>query len=327
MKLVSKIKEIQDQVPVSMTQNIELLKPYLSTAERQFIRFMIGKEQFDAFASAYEAAGKDTSAITDPQIREAIELCQKIEANLAYLIGLPVLSVTIGASGIQILSNDNTKNAFQWQVDKVEKSLLELGFDAIEELLEFLEYNADIFPEYINSKEFSKVERCLIETAADFDDQYNIRRSRYAFQVMVPIMYRIENQILIPLFGKAFMEILRMDNLDGKTLELVESYLKPGIALLTIAKASVERIITIDNGMASVNLSSNYETIKDNSAIYNTAIQAAAEQLTKDGNEFIQDGLQFLLANIDSIDGYEPQPLKRGRFKRTNDPEKGIYTL
>lgn len=327
MKLVSQIKEIQDQVPVSMTQNIDLLKPYLSTAERQFIRFMIGKEQFDVLASAYENSGKNTAAINDVVIREAIELCQKIEANLGYLLGLPVLSVTIGASGIQILSNDNAKNAFQWQVDKVEKSLLELGFNAIEELLEFLEYNPDIFPEYINSKEFAKVERCLIQTAADFDDQYNIRRSRYAFQVMVPIMSRIESQILIPLFGKTFIDILRFDDLEGKALELVESYLKPGIALLTIAKASVERIIIIDNGMASVNLSSNYETVKDNSAIYNTAIQTAAEQLTKEGNEFIQDGLEFLLSNIDSIDGYEPQPVKRGRFKRKNDPDKGIYTL
>lgn len=325
MKLISTIQEIRDQVPVSMTENIDTLKPFLSSAESQFVKFMIGKEQFGVLVTAYTDAGKDLSAITDNIVREAVELCQRVTSNLAYLMGLPVLNVSIGSSGVQIFSNQDTKSAFQWQVEDLKKSLQEIGYNAIEDLLDHLADNPDVFPQYIDSDEFIKSESFLIRNAKEFDEFFKIRQSRYTFQMMLYIMGRIEKQSVIPLFGNDFFKTLLENDLEGKTLELVEGYLKPGIALLVVAKAVIERIITIENGMAIVNIGANYESIKDNSAKNRESIKDASEQLTEDGNRFLQDGLTFLMNNLSDIPDFVPQEVKRGRFKYKNNPEKGVF--
>src|SRR3546814_1568325 len=87
--------------------------------------------------------------------------------NLGYYLALPVLSVKIGNSGIQVFSNQDTKQAFNWQVDNVKKSLLELGFNNLEELLSLMAGNATKFPEYISSDEYKLTQSSLIQEASD----------------------------------------------------------------------------------------------------------------------------------------------------------------
>lgn len=327
MKLISNIDEVRAHVPVSMTENIETLNPFLASAESQFIKPMIGKAQFDVFFTLYTEAGENIENIENQHHKNAMLALQKAIANLGYLLGLPILNVSVGPSGVQIFSNADTKSAFEWQVDDLKRALLELGYNGIEDLMDVMESDIDLFEAYKNSDAKKRTEQNLIENAQDFNIYYNIRESRFTFHTLTYIMQRIEKQKVEPMFGKAFLDTLRLDNIEGKALILVTTYLKPGIALLTIAKALIERIIVIDNGTASVNVHGNYNTMKDISADYREMINLAVAQLTEDGNLFLQNGLEYVLANAEDLEGFTPQDMKRGRFKATNNPEKGIFAI
>jgi len=318
MKLISKIEEVQAHVPVNMTSDIDTIKPFLSNIERLFIKDLIGKDQYEALIAAY---AEETE---DDQINEAILICQKIMANLAYHQGMPVLAVSIGTSGIQVISNLETKQAFQWQVEDLKQALQELGFSAIEELLQFLEENPDKFPDYINSPQFIKQESLLIQSAAEFSESFDINSSRFTFQKLTYLMNRLELQVIKKLFGDGFIEALKVDDQEGKYQTLLDEYIKPGLVLLTVAKGIIERIISIENGSAIINFKGTYNNLKESMAPNREQISAMYEQLEKDGNKFLQDGLEFITANLADFENFVP-PVTRRRFKFTNDATKGVF--
>lgn len=204
MKIVTTLDEIQMHLPVQMTSHVEDVDPFITTAERSPLIALIGKEQFDLFIAAYVAASKNIESIEDTELKEAVFFAQKVAVCLGYLFAIPILSVKIGASGIQIFSNQDTKNAFDWQVRDVKKALCDLGFNALEDLLLLMDSNPDKFEAYTNSDQKKASEKYLIENAATFNRYFNIGNSRYIFSTIGYIMLRIENQIVAKLIGKDF---------------------------------------------------------------------------------------------------------------------------
>ncbi|SDM40692.1 DUF6712 family protein [Pedobacter antarcticus] len=324
MKLIKTIEEVRKFVPVLSTAAIDNVSPYLSNAERNYILLVIGPAQFNALVEEYNSASGDTELIMDPVIRHAVEIAQKVIANLGYYTAIPILNVNVGDSGITVFSNSDTKQAFQWQVDEIKASFLELGFSAIEELLIHLEQSPDIFHYYMDSEQFMRNERFLIREAAVFSDNFNIGGSRYVFQMLAALMKRVEDQTVKRLYGAEFFENLKKDEPAGKIKVLVQDYIIPGIALLTGAKALVERTITFKNGIASINLEGNFSAEKNNTPATRDQVTAMAAQLMNDGNQFLQDGLEYLVHNVQEFPAYVKQIPKR-RFTVKSDKDKGVF--
>lgn len=111
----------------------------------------------------------------------------------------------------------------------------------------------------------------------------------------------------------------------GREKQLVEDYLMPGIALLTAAKAIVERIITFENGVASINLFGNYESVKNNLQATKNDIEIATTQMNTDGNQFLQDGLQLILDNLGDFPGYQVPEVKR-KYAVKNRDGGGLFS-
>jgi hypothetical protein len=325
-QLIQTITEIQDYVPVNMTSDIDTVSPFLASAENMYLVKLIGSGQFADLQEAYAAAGDNAGAITDPEIKQAVLYCQKVIANLGYFLAIPVLSLSIGSSGIQINSNENTKQAFQWQVEDLKSSLLDLGFNGIEELLELLESDTDKFAQFAFSTQQAKINKLLIRSACDFSDQYNINNSRYVFQTIAYIMKRVEDQTVQRIFGIDFFQSLKGPTLTDAQQYLVDNYIKPGIVLLTVAKGIVERVIAFQDGTVGVNFRGRYENIKESLSPTGEQIATTTDQLICDGNQFLQDGIEHVLANPTDFTTYvAPEPRRRFKFK--NDPRKGLFGL
>ena len=251
------MQEVLEFIPVPMSSNIGVMKPFFSTAERNLI-LLIGKEQFDELVLEYN---KTTQG---EEFKEAIEHAQRMIVNQGYFFAVPVLSVNISSAGILINSNENTKQAFPWQVEKVEKSLLELSFTAIEDLLEYLESDESTFAKYIASEPYKSQQRFFIKTALEFSRHFDIANSRYLYSTIAYIMKRVEDQELELAFNAPFVEFMRENESDPEIKHLLTRFINPGIALITAAKALRERIIVTRNGIATINLSGNYNAIKKN---------------------------------------------------------------
>jgi len=324
MKIIYTIEEVQAYLPVQMTSDINVVAPFINNAERSYLKSVVGIEQFKALVQAYESAGKNVADIADDEVREAVELAQKIVTTIGYFKAIPILAVKIGTSGIQVFSNTDTKQAFNWQVEDLKEALIDLGYGAIEDLLLHLDSNPDKFEEYINSSEYISTEEFLIESATDFTRYFNINNSRYIFSNISYLMRRIEDQVVKKIFGSEFFNLLKEDNLQGKHLTLANDYIKPGIALLTAAKAIVERVITFDNGVARINLVANYEAAKNSIVANRDQVKDANEQLVTDGNKFLQDGIQYTIDNLVDFPDYVA-PVSRGNYNVTNNPEGGVF--
>src|SRR3546814_20391279 len=131
------------------------------------------------------------------------DLCSDVCSS--HLLALPVLSLKIVNSGIQLFSNQDTKQSFNCHVDNVKKSLLDLGFNNLEELLSLMAGNATKFPEYISSDEYKLTQSSLIQEASDFSQHFNIKSSRYVFSCIAYIMSRVEVQSVELLFSESFL--------------------------------------------------------------------------------------------------------------------------
>lgn len=322
---IKTLDEVMDHLPVQMTSDILTLDPFFATAERSIVKNLIGKNQLNAFALIYADAQGIIKNITDQDTRLAVMLCQKITTYIGYHLGWALITIKIGTSGATIVSNQDTKQAFQWQVDGAKQSLLELAYNAIEELLQLLEESPDKFSEYINSPEYIASEQYLIESASDFDQYFRINRSRYIFISINYIMRRIESDVK-KLYGREFFESLKSDNQTGKYKILIDDYIKPGIALLTAQIAIIERVITFQNGVASINLMGNYDSVKANIPATRDEVKAASEQLSTAGSQFLQDGLEFIKENGADFPDFV-LPTRRKRYNVTNNPDAGILAI
>ena len=324
MKVISTLPEVQKHLPVNYTGDFERIDPFIASAEYNYLKLVIGKAQFDILAAEYLDAGKDLENVADADVREALYLAQKVVVNLGYLVGIPTLSLSVGSNGIQVFSNQDTKQAFKWQVDDFKVSLRELGYDALEQLLIHLEESPDKFPAYMDSDQYRKNEQFLIQTAGDFSDNFNIGGSRYTFSLIAYIMKRIEDQTVKPVFGSEFFESLKLGNLPDKSQYLADNFLKPGIALLTGAKAVIERIITYKNGVASVNLEGNSDEQISSTAPSALQVKEMYDQLQSDGAQFLKDGMEYLVTNIEDFPDYVPVVAKR-RYNSPSDKTKGVF--
>jgi hypothetical protein len=54
-KLISTLGEVQEHVPVAMTSSFSVVAPYLVSAERTYIRKLIGEAQYSAWPALAKA--------------------------------------------------------------------------------------------------------------------------------------------------------------------------------------------------------------------------------------------------------------------------------
>jgi hypothetical protein len=316
-KLISTLGEVQEHVPVAMTSSFSVVAPYLVSAERTYIRKLIGEAQYSALAGACESNPVDEMA-------EALDTCRQVITNLGYYLAMPVLSVSVSDAGVQINTSENTKNAFQWQVEDLKDSLIELGFLGIENLLELLDANPDTFSEYHESAEYADLHNSLIISASDFDRHYDIGGSQFVFSCLTRIMKRVEAQTIERALGKSLYAELKAGNLAGKQAELVEGYLKPALTLLTASKAFVERVITLKDGKVAFNFKGNYNNIKESMPASRDQVKDLRDQLDADGSAFLSDGLMFIANNPGDFENFAPA-LSRRRARFNNSPDKGLF--
>lgn len=324
-QLIKKIEEVKQVVPMNMTADFDRLNPFLSNAERLYVLNIIGKAEFADMQTAYTNAGFNTASIIDPFVKQGLIIAQKIICNIGYLFAIPVLSVSVGAGGIQISSNADKKTAFQWQVEEIKKSLQDLGGSAIEELLIFAEENPLIFDKYIASDSYQKQKKYLISTATEFSDYFEIKNSRFLFQSLTSIMYRVEAQTIEKTFGENFLATLKLATATPQQKKLCNKYIKPALALLTAAKAINERIFAFNDGVVTFNfIGTTQENLKASKEVLQENILPIVNSLTHDANLFLQDAQAFITANAADFPAFiVPQPTRR--FKARNKPTSGIF--
>lgn len=323
------ITEIKDYLAVNISSDINSLLPYIKRAEAKYIVPVLSKAQYDDLMDWYhEGSGSGSGSgsgipLTEKEQQDLLEKVQNPLANLAYLLYIPIGNIQISDSGFHVTETANKKIASQYRIEDIKKSFKEAGYEGIDVLLEFLEDNASTYSKWKSSGAYTIFKQFFINTATDFSDYFDINSSRLTFLSMKSTMKKIEefeirSVISKALFDKIKIEIANTLSADNKTL--LNDYIKPAVAHLTIARAAIDLPVEFtDSGLFISSIVG--EKIAQKRKAPDNQISALISAAQKDGQAYIEQMERFLNDNPDKYPEYKASDI----FDDTDDASKNDF--
>jgi hypothetical protein len=187
------------------------LKPYIKDATNEIIK-IIGKPMYDVVQAFY------MSPPPEP-IDEAYELNVDFLENVQSPIILDAyrhyaIDTDLAHTGSGRLNRveENQRIAFEWQIEKSNKSLERKYYKAIDNLIEFMDGN---IPEWKDSEFYAKSFSSFVRNASTFDLFFNIESSRLLLNNLTPGLLICENNDIIPLITKERFDAQKAAFIEG----------------------------------------------------------------------------------------------------------------
>ena len=267
------------------TDSFRQLQPDLLLAEDEQLRSLLGPF-YDEFLEALDG---ELSAEQE-RLRY---LLQSALANLTMVGFLDIGQVQISGSGVQIISTEREKTAFQWQINNLKASFGRKGLNGLEKVLAYLESKPVAFPTWAASDAAARARAHFLDSAAQFSEHYNISNARLTFLALLPLLKKTETFALEPVLGEDFLDELQAQQAAGtltpENAALVEKYLRPALAHLVIAQAIGELGFGLNGAALELNV---YRPDDSNSKESDPGLQKLldmkVEQALEDGERFLR---------------------------------------
>jgi len=321
------IRDIQDLVEhanVISTFDADRLKPSIRNTERVYIKQEIGAELYAELAELLE---DDEHEWTDEQT-ELLTLLRDALAHFSIYVYANIHQVQIDSQGIRIVSNDDRKTAFAWQVGDMREAVLEIAEGALENSLEFLEEHQDDFPTWTSSPAYTKFTNTLIRTSMELNDATGIVVNRRLFRRLKNTIMRIERDQVKAVTGKALydalLEMVKDNDVVGVYADIL-SYLRPAIGYTALAEMIMSiHVKTMSNGALTV-LSSTSKT-EQYPAKESAEMRAVSEQW-KEWKMKADGEFGKLAAFLQENAGDVPEFLSSGLYVEDEDDDQRNYLL
>lgn len=203
-------EEFKEYLPVNLNLRFETIAPYLAIAEKKYVISLIGQPLMDDLVSYYDA---DTfaSMADGEKMGELLHKVRFAVIRLALWCGFDAISTQMSDTGFAS-AIDKENRLFRYQEENLKTSFRREGFDALDDMLEYLDANASEFEHYADSPAYKNCDKSLIKTTEMFDGCYNIERSRIVFLKMRQYVRDVELLRLQHRIGAAFYnELLTAD--------------------------------------------------------------------------------------------------------------------
>jgi hypothetical protein len=330
MSIISTTEELKQYVEVAAALKMPTVEPSLRIAERRNLRSCLGEQLFNRLLLSYKDAGSKVDSMP-AVLQELTKLSQAVVANIAMALLIPRLSVTISDTGISRTESDSKKSAFQYQEVNLRESYLRAGYDGLDDVLNYLEANKDEFPEWVSSPSYLDYKKYFIQSAEQFSASFNIQHSRLAFLSIRYIMKRVEDFQVQDITGKKLFAVLKNEVKSGSVSDanqvLLDGFIKPGVALITIAKGVWERALDISENGVTVSIKGSTDNNELRQSAEINKQQKMADQLLADGNEYLSRLGQFLNDNITDYPDFQRPEVDTHLFKIKNNPNNGIFSV
>lgn len=239
--LFTTIAEIQKHLSIGNDGSMDRFSPHILNAETKFMKpLLLG--MFDELQEFYEAKTErpedpDAAVVWD-DMTELIGKCQKSIIHLAFWIGFQNLNATISSSGFKRTESDKLKSLFKYQEDELKTYFRNAGFDAMDEVLSFIEENISSFAEFKASANYTLIRQSFIPDTKTFDGIVHIAASRLTFLRLRNHMNLVEDMEIYPILGSdiyiAIKQEMVKDTPDEKVLKILP-YIRKPIAYLSSA--------------------------------------------------------------------------------------------
>jgi len=277
------------------------LEYYIEFALRDVIPY-ISKEVYNLALNHYQSENykEDSDATLDVLVR-------KIQASLAffgYKRFVPSNDLTHSEKGRQIFVSDDEKPAFEWMIDSDNKNLLNISYESLESLMEFLEDNKDdddIVDVWTSTEAYKATKELIVQDATTFNTVFPIDRSRRLYVTLVPFIREVQNDYIRPCFSKESWDILMEQFLDDDLSDVNKEVVRLARIPLVLYSISLS-ISRLNISLFPEGVFNNYVTgqINSKSTAYKTARIDLQKNLFQDANSKMKKLHEFLRKNRES---------------------------
>ncbi|MDH6355475.1 hypothetical protein M2132_001818 [Dysgonomonas sp. PH5-45] len=283
--------EIRPYIPVSNALTFRTMRTAIQNAFGLFIRPVVGDKIVDKLQSIYDGI-TDISLITEDTTDKDIKLlyyAQRANAFLAYWYDYDELQVLIGDSGTKRQESDKAKTPYKYQELSLKEGFKQKGFDALDNLIAFLEQNIDDYPSYKESDNYSQMLTSIVRNATEVNEYHNINNSRLIFLRLKPNLRIIEDTVIAPRLGYALYEELKAklqeDNREEK-YAILRQKLIPVLVLYSIQKLILETGNVTDRGLF-------FSSLKGNEGSYASHDLVADNRITLQADKAEADAISY----------------------------------
>lgn len=293
--------DLEKYISISPNFDFKSFVIYIPKAIRSHVKRYVGDLYQELKNAESDTEYKDIKT-------QAKELIDTAVANFAFYLYTPYISVSMDSSGMYIVKTDQRAPVSTTQLNDIRRELLRSGHEAMDELLEVLEVNADVFTYWHNH--YSTIYRdSLVYSTSEFNKYFNILNSRQTFLSLKPSIINIEDKVIKTSFTANYLESLK-GTVTGDN-KLIKEFLQKAIVHGTIAKVYSEGVYEITPSSIVLKFDLlDYE--RKQVATLTEQMKNAIDSHTSDMNNYLKlayekaEGVNNALVQKDSSKGYKP---------------------
>lgn len=241
--LFTTIEEIQRHIAVGNATDIKRLTPHIENVETAYLRPLLGGDMMDELQEYYDV--RPESVLTE--VQEAMETLigkvQKSLIHLAYWMGYQVLNSVVSDMGFKRSESTGTKSLFSSNEEELKEYFRVAGFNAMDEVLEFMEKNIVHFNEYKLAPNYVVLKEAFIPTTKIFDSIIFINNSRLTFLRLRSYSGLVEDMDVQPVLGAAIFKEIKTEMVKDAPAQKVKDilvYIRKAVAYLAASNLMAE---------------------------------------------------------------------------------------
>lgn len=234
LQLIKTIEELQQYLKVDSTFPVKSIDAYQHDAIDDQLREVLSDEQLKLLCDWYKAGQQ-----ADTKLSALLPYAQRVVARFAFMKAAPNLDLKLSDSGFGVVSTDSVAPASKDRVNRFVQALEADGWNAVEQLIRFLEKNKADYPTWVSSDSYTMQVRNFINSAEEFDKFVNIGKSRLKFKEFRQEMDVVEQLIVIPVIGDALADEIKGEIKDESLSEANKKLLpliRRAVANFTISR-------------------------------------------------------------------------------------------
>jgi len=230
-RLIKSKEDLKRHIILSANFDFEKVLPHAKRADRKIFVGLIGREQSEKIIEHnYDEDSDEPLDLVKGLFEEAV-------SHYALFMAMPTLNLLITNSGTKKTETTESANA-DWK-DKLDldRSIVKIYTEALDEAFEIMEDNPDEFQEWVDSSHYTIFRDLLVSQTKEFDNYFSIQKNRYTFLALKPYMREVESQYFVGMLGQCTLDFLKKKSAVAVVVRAQEIAQRAMVAL-TVAKTA-----------------------------------------------------------------------------------------
>lgn len=242
----SNADEMMPFISVSRSLEFQTVEAPLRNAFEKFLRPLLGDTMTDDIIAIYQKTSPT------PEETRLLMLAKTANARLAFWDNYDEMQMLIGGSGTLRQESEDSKTPYKYQEQALKKSWKEKGFNALDDLLKYMEEKKEAFTHFAESTYYTENKKAIVRNAAEIDRYYFINGSRLIYLRLKQHMQNISVGMIKTRIGEtvydAFIANIATSEPEEKYMKLREALI-PVVVFNSLARLVKETGSITEKGL------------------------------------------------------------------------------